>query len=207
MMNVHSKCESRWIVLATLVLFIPGIGAVAQNSWETSADAQWDQQAASAAMAMLENNSVRNGNDFYVQFHLASTTQQYRQQGGFAPVLTPQAAAPPMSDGLMKITTFGATAAALPAGSGSWNGQVSVRIKQFSIYDPSRGWSRPKLQWVHFWQWKAAVYGGRLSLTSTTDATKGTKDGGLTEYVAAVFNVPVSQVTCIRPRQIPSGSQ
>jgi hypothetical protein len=178
-------------VARSLVLCLPFFtAAVASAQQAGQMQPQWDQQTASA-MAMLQRTAVRRGNDFYVQFTLQSTGAQSQQQGGFAPALTPRAAEQPLAQGLMRIMT---------GGPSSSPGYVYVRVYQYSIYQQGK-WSRPKALMLHMWEWKSS--NGGPALRSTTDEINGTSDGGITEFVASVFNVKPNQVICRKPQVIP----
>jgi hypothetical protein len=178
-------------VARSLVLCLPFFTvAVASAQQAAQMQPQWDQQTATA-MAMLQRNATRQGNDFYVQFTLQSTGAQSQQQGGFAPALTPRAAQQPLAQGLMRIMT---------GGPSSSPGYVYVRVYRYSIYQQGR-WSPPKSLMLHMWEWKSS--NGGPALRSTTDETNGTSDGGITEFVASVFNVKPKQVICSKPQVIP----
>ena len=125
----------------------------------------WDQQSANA-MAMLQKNAERQGNDFYVQFTLLSSAAQSQQQGGFAPAINPGAAERPPTQGLVRIVT---------GGPESTPGYVSVRVYQYSLYQQGKGWSPLKRLLIHLWEWTAPPNGGP-GLISKTDAVYGTSD-------------------------------
>jgi len=160
-------------------------GSCAFTEWRN-----WDpQKATDEALSMLQKNAVLQDGALYVAFD-ATPVQQQQPQWGFAQPLTPRPAAPFASHGIMRITTYPPKADL---------GTVNIRIRQFSVFADG-SWTDPRLVTIHYWQWKSASPDS--ALTSLTDQQYGTDDGGVTEFVAAVLGVPVSNVRCGRPNSI-----
>lgn len=168
---------------------------------EPPIDAYWRPRAAQATTDAIAQTMLFQNGRAYVRFNVGPVPQARQQQGGFAPVLQPQAAAAPARSGLVEITfENGVSVESYPAQPGiNWARGVYLRIQQFRVFENGVGWRQPQMVTLHFWEWDATVVNRQLSLTSKTDKQYGTSDGGPTEFVASIFNVPPGSVRCSRP--------
>jgi hypothetical protein len=167
---------------------------------QSPADAKWNQTALDSASAQLERTMLHRGNLWYAGFSVKNVTPPTPPSFGFVEPLRPRTAEAGAKEGLIEISFFRPSAYSLPSRPPSeWRGEVSARIHQYRIFRPGAGWSQPNLVMLHYWEWSAEARDGRLSLQSKTDAASGTTDGGPTEFIAALFNIPANQVTCFKP--------
>ena len=196
-----------WLAAAALVASRRAVCAAGIPGFDDGpANAQARQRAVQAVMQSLQRTALVRDTELWVEFDLSDLGQVPQPpSGGFVQPLVPRAAHAPLRRGVFQIDLFTPDASTLRPADGSgagWRGEVTLRVHQYRIYDfSSRQWTPWKLQAIQFWTWTAEDLGDHIGLVSKTDATYGTFDGGPTQYIAAVFNVPVSRVRC-RPAQM-----
>src|SRR5579871_2852518 len=178
---------------------------------QSNAVAQTPQEAAvQAATSTIEQTMLQQRGKWYVKFSIKSEAQPQPQLGGFAPVVVPNPAAPLIRQGLIEVVFSGPPSVfGLPHRIGEqvdWKGEVQMRLQRFRVYEPGKGWGPSRELLIHMWEWNAQIQEGQLTVTSATDAANNTTDGGVSEFVASVFNVPVTSVQCVKPqlREIPN---
>jgi len=169
--------------------------------------AGWRRQVEDAIWTTLQRVALRQGNTLYVDFTLSSPNRVPPPGSPYASAV-PFNSPAPQQNGLMAIDVEPPQASvhcvrADLRGCPPFRVLASMRVTGYRIYTPANGWRSGPMGMPHIWEWQGAVVGGALSLGSTTDAARGTSDGGLTEFVASVFNVPPANVVLSTPNVIP----
>ena len=188
---------SRFLPCLCLILLAFQMDAKAQSYLHGAPDLE--RTTLRTAFDQLDDSLLSLNRVYYVKFSLAPGASRPSQGGGgFAPPV-PLHSEAPVEHGYVEISLFDSPSVSSWQGAKGWTAQVSLRIRQFRVFRPGQGWGAAQMPLIHLWEWTGGRQGGQDFVRSDTDARSQTNDGGVTEFIASVFNVPVSAVRCAKP--------
>ncbi len=148
----------------------------------------------------LEKSLTQRDGQWYVKFTIKPTQSASENEGFAVPI--PVRSESIVREGFIELSglTLPARVSSLPRyRTQDWWIGGTVRLRGYRIFDAKRGWSDVRLVLATALEWEGLVKSGELTLKSKNDSLAETSDGGITAFVASIFNVPADQVLCKKP--------